>query len=402
MAKKIVGIYMITCTANGKQYIGQSIDIKRRFTQHKTQTSNKNLKEDFERYGLDAFTFEILEECATEELIAREYYYLNTLKPEYNILMEGKPIFVSDRTREKQRQAKLGKKHTPEHCEKIRKSNRGKKMDYEACKKHFKAVRCVETGQIFESIQQAADFVGVKYNCISAVVHKRRQTSGGFHWEFVDKSKETQQSSVRKVNEKTRKKHCKSIRCVETGKVFEGVTVAARFVGVRQSNISAVLYGKQETAGGFHWEFVDAESKCNETVSKNLSRGRKGIKHSEETIEKLSIPVRCVETGKTFMSIKLAAANCGAKATNISKVLKGERQMAGGFHWEYIEKQFAQKNSRKARREGKPIICIETHKIFRTISDAVAHIGISHSSICNALHGRTKTAGGFHWEFVTD
>ena len=31
MAKKIVGIYMITCTANGKRYVGQSIDIKRRF-----------------------------------------------------------------------------------------------------------------------------------------------------------------------------------------------------------------------------------------------------------------------------------------------------------------------------------------------------------------------------------
>lgn len=161
MAKKIVGIYKITCKKNGKMYIGQSNDIKRRFNQHRTQTSNKNLKADMELYGIDEFVFEILEECTVEELTVRENYYLDTLKPEYNILLEGQTVFVSDETREKQRKAKLGKKLTPKHCKKIAISNTGKKMSEEACRKHFKAVRCIETGQIFDSIQQAADFVGI-------------------------------------------------------------------------------------------------------------------------------------------------------------------------------------------------------------------------------------------------
>ena len=65
MAKKIVGIYKITCTVNGKRYIGQSIDIKRRFSQHKRKPPAR-MQADFEQYGVGAFKFEILEECALE------------------------------------------------------------------------------------------------------------------------------------------------------------------------------------------------------------------------------------------------------------------------------------------------------------------------------------------------
>lgn len=47
MSKKIVGIYKITCTANGKTYVGQSIDIKRLSNQHKRNPPAKMIK-DFE------------------------------------------------------------------------------------------------------------------------------------------------------------------------------------------------------------------------------------------------------------------------------------------------------------------------------------------------------------------
>ena len=403
MAKKIVGIYKITCKKNGKIYIGQSKDIKRRFNQHRTQTSNKNLKADTELYGIDEFVFEILEECTVEELTAREDYYLDTLKPEYNILLEGRPVFVSDETRARQRKAKLGKKLTPEHCKNISVSNTGKKKSEEACRKHFKAVRCIETGQIFDSIQQAADFVGISYNSISAAVHGRRQSSAGFRWEFVDKEKESSRPKrlFKEVSDNTRKKHCKAVRCIETEQIFESLGAATKFAGIRQPNISSVLYGKQTTAGGYHWEFVNAESKCADETSKNLSRGRIGFKHSDETIAKLSTPVRCVETGEIFSRIKLAAKSNGAKATNISKVLLGQRLTAGGFHWEYVDGQPPQQNVRKSRREGKSVRCIETQEVFRTIGEAAAHFGIIHGAIGHVLAGRYKTAGGYHWEFYT-
>lgn len=65
MAKKIIGIYQITCTVNNWRYIGQSIDIKRRFNQHKRKPPD-GMIDDVAKYGIDKFKFEILEECAPE------------------------------------------------------------------------------------------------------------------------------------------------------------------------------------------------------------------------------------------------------------------------------------------------------------------------------------------------
>jgi hypothetical protein len=44
--------------------------------------------------------------------------------------------------------------------------------------------------------------------------------------------------------------------------------------------------------------------------------------------------VICVETGKIYDSITYAAADTGIKRENIRKVLKGLRHTAGGYHWE--------------------------------------------------------------------
>lgn len=98
MANKIIGIYQITCTVNGRHYIGQSIDIKRRFSQHKRQEENPYLRADMEKYGIGAFKFEVLEECAPEELDKKETFYINETQPEYNIKTEGRGI--SDEARE--------------------------------------------------------------------------------------------------------------------------------------------------------------------------------------------------------------------------------------------------------------------------------------------------------------
>ena len=48
---------------------------------HKTPIHNSLIK-----YGYSKFTFEILEYCKKVDLIVREQYYLDLLKPEYNIL----------------------------------------------------------------------------------------------------------------------------------------------------------------------------------------------------------------------------------------------------------------------------------------------------------------------------
>lgn len=85
----MIGIYKITKKENGKAYIGQSNNIERRFQQHcyKGEKARIPLDIAIKKYGKDAFTFEILEECSLQQLNERESYwikYYDTIKNGYN------------------------------------------------------------------------------------------------------------------------------------------------------------------------------------------------------------------------------------------------------------------------------------------------------------------------------
>lgn len=49
---------------------------------------------------------------------------------------------------------------------------------------------------------------------------------------------------------------------------------------------------------------------------------------------------------------------------------------------------------------AKKVICVETGKIFRTISEAAKELDLNPGNISNVCYGRSKTAGGYHFEFV--
>lgn len=82
------GIYKITNLVNGHSYIGQSIDIARRWRAHrsynKTEVGHRPLYRAFEKYGLDNFSFEIIEECDKKFLNEREQYWINYYDTFYN------------------------------------------------------------------------------------------------------------------------------------------------------------------------------------------------------------------------------------------------------------------------------------------------------------------------------
>ena len=78
----MVGIYKITKKSNGKSYIGQSNDIKRRFIEHQGK-NELAIDKAIQKYGYKAFTYEIIEECNLNELDEKEKYwitYYNTYK----------------------------------------------------------------------------------------------------------------------------------------------------------------------------------------------------------------------------------------------------------------------------------------------------------------------------------
>ena len=82
----MIGIYKITNLINGKIYIGQSVDINKRWRQHKRNSQIKGHEYDkylyraFRKYGLENFSFEVIEECSRELLNEKETYYIQYYK----------------------------------------------------------------------------------------------------------------------------------------------------------------------------------------------------------------------------------------------------------------------------------------------------------------------------------
>lgn len=98
--RKITGIYVITNKVNGKQYVGLSNNCLRRWYDHRYRGMNPKREEDlikplykaFRKYGLDNFSFDVLEECDKESLSEREIFWvdkLNSYSQGYNATIGG-------------------------------------------------------------------------------------------------------------------------------------------------------------------------------------------------------------------------------------------------------------------------------------------------------------------------
>ena len=86
---KISGIYKITNTVTNDFYIGSSNNVKLRWASHKRKSVWKNnpnnqMYIDMQKYGLDKFVFEILEEVEESFLKETEQKFIETLNPTYN------------------------------------------------------------------------------------------------------------------------------------------------------------------------------------------------------------------------------------------------------------------------------------------------------------------------------
>lgn len=104
------GVYLWTNKINNKIYIGSSTNLSVRFYSYfslrSLAKSNRLLERALLKYGFSNFSLEILEYCKPEDAIKREQYYLDLLKPEYNIVKRADSTY--------------GYKHTEESLNKMR------------------------------------------------------------------------------------------------------------------------------------------------------------------------------------------------------------------------------------------------------------------------------------------
>lgn len=112
------GVYGFLCKTTGKLYIGSSINFSSRFNDHiKDSRSNVQLQRAIKKYKLGDFIFVVFEFCEPKDLISREQFYIDSLKPEFNILTSAG--------------SSLGYKHTEETKAKLSESHNGKTVSEE-------------------------------------------------------------------------------------------------------------------------------------------------------------------------------------------------------------------------------------------------------------------------------
>lgn len=90
--RKKCGIYCWINLENNKFYIGSSNNLSKRFSWYysliliREAKSINLISKALLKYGYSGFSLYILEYCEPLVLLEREQYYIDTLKPEYNIL----------------------------------------------------------------------------------------------------------------------------------------------------------------------------------------------------------------------------------------------------------------------------------------------------------------------------
>lgn len=129
-------IYKIINSANGNFYIGSSDYPRGRWNLHRSSLRknchhSRYLQNAWNKYGEECFLFQVIETCDTSQKLVREQYYLDTLKPVYNVshlATGGSGFKLSDSTKDKIRRKAVGRPISEETRKKISESLKGRKL----------------------------------------------------------------------------------------------------------------------------------------------------------------------------------------------------------------------------------------------------------------------------------
>ena len=192
----MTGIYLIRNKLSGQEYVGASVNIERRFMEHKTPKAggNNRLHHDIQELGKENFEFLVLEECSREELRQTELRHIRARNPHYNYIgkrhTEEEKRYISERTREwwdslpdesKQKVIKNNLKG-PRKGHQVSKGTR-RKISEKVSIVQRQRTRIIETGQEFESVGALEDYLGAHHGTCGAYWRGVIKSVKGFHVE---------------------------------------------------------------------------------------------------------------------------------------------------------------------------------------------------------------------------
>lgn len=183
-------------------------------------------------------------------------------------------------------------------------------------------IEVIETGDIFESVTQAAQHLGVDPSAVTNACKGRKRTTGGYHIRYVGDPLPGDLDIGRYEFVK------KKIRLVETDHVYESVAEASRDLGIKTELIINVCKGKQENTHGLHFCYLttDKQKPAKESAYHRVADPKPGTKKQ----------VKCLETGTVYDSMNLASKTTGIQRKSITRACEDQKHTAGKYHWEYV------------------------------------------------------------------
>lgn len=208
-------------TPSGKVYIGiTSKNPEKRWLKGRGYANNSHFNKAIALYGWDNISHEILfngltkEQAEIEEIRLIKMYDSTNQDKGYNCTFGGESIGkhtekvkIEQSRKMKERYAKgwvhpmKGKHFSKESKAKMSKSHKGKTLSDEhklkigqSCKGLLVGglnpmatrVQCIETGEIFGSIKEAADSIRLTRAAVSRCVRGKCKTAGGYKWKYAD------------------------------------------------------------------------------------------------------------------------------------------------------------------------------------------------------------------------
>ena len=271
-------IYKITNIVNNKVYIGQTIrTIEERWRDHQnlryTEKNNtRPLYLAFEKYGIENFTIEKIEEVENNLLNEREEYWINffdSYNNGYNATYGGNGsksynyelIFHLWQEGETSKSISI-KLNCSEQTVKraldsfnVDKEERKQRGKLNCSKKVLMIDK--ESGEIlntFSSFNEAARFLGKTGGAaISRACNYANRSAYGYKWKLADNPKEIKLKK-KGITHKVAMIDCNTNEIID---IFESCADAARKTGCRSTGINKVCNNKLQTHNGYKWKYLD-------------------------------------------------------------------------------------------------------------------------------------------------
>lgn len=239
----MIGIYKIT-SPSGKIYIGQAVNIERRFKEYQNLNHTKyqiKLYNSFNKYGINNHIFEILEECDIEQLNERERYYQDL----YDVLNVGlncrltttndKSGCLCEEMKIKLSIAGKGRKQTKEHILKKISSHIGSKRSDESKKLMSEKAK----GRIFteeHKLKLSISKTGGKRSEETKLKMSRAQIGRKFS--------ETHKLNLSKSKSGGNHRDAKKVICTKTGIIWDCIKNCAKENKISYAYLKNRLNGK--------------------------------------------------------------------------------------------------------------------------------------------------------------